>query len=211
MQTEVAVSGSGLLARVPDAVGVQWSWVERVAAVAADRDTQSGWWVGRSETCCWVDPSWMSTWWSREYTTRGRRRGQAGGSRVRHGAFGTAKWLPPGGGAALDLATARSETHDRAASLPVVERADIHADLQRRDFSINAMALGIAGRGGPDAGPFEAHDPQVAFFVLHERSFEDDLTRGFRAAAWAVRLTLEPQSAVWFTHALETGDGGLEP
>ena len=39
------MSGSGLLARVPDAVGVQWSWVERVAAVAADRG-HAVWMVG---------------------------------------------------------------------------------------------------------------------------------------------------------------------
>ena len=206
------MSGSGLLARVPDAVGVQWSWVERVAAVAADRG-HAVWMVGGAvrdlllgRPVVDVDLVVEGDAIALADATVGRH----GGSRVRHGAFGTAKWLPPGGGAALDLATARSETYDRVASLPLVERADIHADLQRRDFSINAMALGISQDVADRMlDPFGgSHDLAGGVLrVLHERSFEDDPTRGFRAARFAGRfgLTHEPQSAAWLTHALETG------
>lgn len=50
----------------------------------------------------------------------------------------------------IDIVTARKERYDEPASLPVVSPADLEADLARRDFSVNAMALPLwpVGSGG---------------------------------------------------------------
>ena len=85
------------------------------------------------------------------------------GGRVRaHRKFKTAVvLLPPDGpgrGAGLgarpagepfhvDVATTRTEFYDYPAALPRVEHASIRQDLFRRDFTINAMAISLRGRG----------------------------------------------------------------
>jgi len=69
---------------------------------------------------------------------------ELGGEVMAHAPFGTATWFVPGG-AAIDFATARTETYPQPAALPVVTPgASIAADLHRRDFTINAMALRVA-------------------------------------------------------------------
>ncbi len=62
---------------------------------------------------------------------------------VTHRHFGTATVKTPG--FALDLATAREETYARPGALPTVRPASILADLARRDFTVNAMALALNG------------------------------------------------------------------
>jgi tRNA nucleotidyltransferase (CCA-adding enzyme) len=90
----------------------------------------------------------------------------------------------------VDIASARAEIYPEPGALPVVEfAADVSADLARRDFTINAMAIPIqgeaelidpyGGRGDLDAGLLR---------VLHPRSFEDDPTRALRAARYAARF-----------------------
>jgi tRNA nucleotidyltransferase (CCA-adding enzyme) len=89
----------------------------------------------------------------------------------------------------IDVATSRSETYARPGALPTIARAPIEADLTRRDFSMNAMALRL------DAEP-ELLDPAggiadtgaACVRVLHDRSFIDDATRIFRALRYAARL-----------------------
>jgi tRNA nucleotidyltransferase (CCA-adding enzyme) len=112
--------------------------------------------------------------------------------------FLTAMVNLPGGGR-LDLATARQETYPEPTKLPVVRPADIRADLCRRDFSINALALRLTARGAGDlvdpcGGRQDLADRLIR--VLHERSFADDPTRLIRCARFAVRLgfALEPQT-----------------
>lgn len=91
----------------------------------------------------------------------------------------------------IDLAGSRSETYQAPAALPRVAPARLDADLRRRDFSINAMALAI----GPDAFG-RLHDPldgrgdlrRGLIRTLHGRSFLDDPTRVFRAVRYATRL-----------------------
>ncbi len=43
----------------------------------------------------------------------------------------------------IDLATARTEFYEYPAALPTVQFSNISNDLSRRDFTINAMAMGL--------------------------------------------------------------------
>jgi tRNA nucleotidyltransferase (CCA-adding enzyme) len=119
-----------------------------------------------------------------------------GGAGVEHERFGTVKVEVDGH--ELDIATARSETYPQPGALPVVApAASIEADLERRDFTINAMAIPlddetrlIDPRGGRE-------DLERGLLrVLHPRSFEDDPTRAIRAARYASRygFTLESET-----------------
>jgi tRNA nucleotidyltransferase (CCA-adding enzyme) len=120
-----------------------------------------------------------------------------GADHIEHERFATAKVRLDGH--ELDIATARTESYQRPGALPDVQPAtEIEADLTRRDFTINAMALPIAG----EAEPIDPHggrgDLEAGLLrVLHERSFEDDPTRALRAARYAARFgfELEPRTA----------------
>ena len=48
-------------------------------------------------------------------------------------------------GFTFDLARSRRETYAHPGALPTVEPAGIEEDLDRRDFTVNALALGLAG------------------------------------------------------------------
>jgi tRNA nucleotidyltransferase (CCA-adding enzyme) len=102
----------------------------------------------------------------------------------------------------LDIVTARSERYPTPGALPVVSPGTLDQDLQRRDFSVNALALGL---WGPDAGAVadpcggRADLELGRLRVLHRNSFRDDPTRILRAARYAVRLgfRIEPQTLGW--------------
>ena len=113
-----------------------------------------------------------------------------GAETVEHERFATAKVERDGH--ELDIATARTETYPSPGALPVVEPADsIEADLGRRDFTINAMAVPLQGEAGPvDPYGGRADLENGLLRVLHARSFEDDPTRAIRAARYAARLGL---------------------
>jgi tRNA nucleotidyltransferase (CCA-adding enzyme) len=96
----------------------------------------------------------------------------------------------------LDLAMARTETYSSAAALPDVQPSDIEADLRRRDFSINAMALRLTGEPAlvdPCGGMADLRAKTVR--VLHRMSFVDDPTRIYRAFRYAARLAFALQGA----------------
>ena len=117
-----------------------------------------------------------------------------------HPAFGTA--TVPGEGWHIDLATARRETYRRPGALPAVTPATVDEDLQRRDFTINAMALRLTAPGaGTLLDPFggEADLRARRIRVLHESSFQDDATRILRAARYAHRLAFhyDERTAKW--------------
>jgi tRNA nucleotidyltransferase (CCA-adding enzyme) len=100
----------------------------------------------------------------------------------------------------IDVATARRETYASPGALPDVTPAGIEEDLQRRDFSVNAIALGL--RREPELlDPTGGRDDIDARLVraLHPRSFEDDPTRIFRAFRYGARLdfSVEPTTASW--------------
>src|SRR5436853_21198 len=119
-----------------------------------------------------------------------------GGPAVEHERFGTVKVEVEGH--EIDIATARSESYPAPGALPVVVPAeDIDADLGRRDFTINAMAIPIDGEArlaDPHGG--EGDLKEGILRILHPRSFEDDPTRAIRAARYAARLgfRLDPET-----------------
>lgn len=88
----------------------------------------------------------------------------------------------------LDVATARTETYPRPGSLPTVASAEAAHDLARRDFSINAMAMDLRDESILDPLGGQADIAAGTIRILHERSFEDDPTRIFRALRFASRL-----------------------
>jgi tRNA nucleotidyltransferase (CCA-adding enzyme) len=70
--------------------------------------------------------------------------------------------------------------------------ADVEADLARRDFTINAMAIPLHGEPrliDPYGG--EADLAAGSIRVLHPGSFRDDPTRALRAARYASRFGFE--------------------
>ena len=115
-------------------------------------------------------------------------------------AFGTAAvtLTTTGGAARLDLARLRSETYTRAGALPTVRwTRSIEGDLARRDFTVNAIALGLTGEHrGHLVDPFEGLADARArrLRVLHPRSFEDDATRLWRGARIAAARRLRPDA-----------------
>ena len=118
-----------------------------------------------------------------------------GGAEVEHERFGTAKVEVDGH--ELDVATARSETYPQPGALPVVAPAQsIEEDLDRRDFTINAMAIPLDRSELIDPRDGRQDLERGLLRVLHPRSFEDDPTRAIRAARYASRygFTLEPET-----------------
>ena len=111
-----------------------------------------------------------------------------GGRVTLHGRFGTAV-VQYGDRAHVDIATTRVETYAAPAALPYVAPAPlIEQDLRRRDFTINAMAIELPRGELIDPHNGREHLRHELVRVLHERSFEDDPTRIFRAARYEARL-----------------------
>lgn len=119
-----------------------------------------------------------------------------GADPVEHERFATAKVELDGH--EVDVATARTETYSEPGALPEVAPAsEIEADLGRRDFTINAMALPLSGEPrliDPHGGRADLEAGLLR--VLHPGSFLDDPTRALRAARYAARFgfALEPET-----------------
>jgi tRNA nucleotidyltransferase (CCA-adding enzyme) len=131
-----------------------------------------------------------------------------GGRAVLRPRFLTATLEVPG--LRIDLSRARRERYPRPGALPVVRPASIEADLGRRDFSLNAMALPLFGGAAarlldPHGGREDLRRRRLR--ALHDRSFLDDPTRALRAARYAARfaLRLEPATAAWLRRAIGAG------
>lgn len=112
-----------------------------------------------------------------------------GGRLVAHRRFGTAILRGPGFRA--DLAQARGERYRRPGALPSVYSTGIDEDLARRDFSVNALALGLTGEHAgqlldPHDGRRDLAKRQLR--VLHDASFQDDATRILRGLRYEGRL-----------------------
>ncbi len=83
----------------------------------------------------------------------------------------------------VDLATARKEFYPRPAVLPRVQFSDIYDDLYRRDFTINAMAMGLSpGDYGEILDYFGGLEDlkHGVLRLIHDKSFIDDPSRIFR-------------------------------
>ena len=90
----------------------------------------------------------------------------------------------------VDVATTRTEFYDYPAALPKVEHASIRQDLFRRDFTVNAMAISLAGHDfGTVVDFFGGYRDlrQGVVRVLHNLSFVEDPTRIFRAVRYENR------------------------
>lgn len=107
----------------------------------------------------------------------------------------------------IDFSSARSESYPIKAQPPVVVPGDLRADLWRRDFSINALAMALnPGRLGVlqdlFSGVADLHARRLR--ILHDLSFVDDPARLIRAVRFAVRLSfsLEDHSRELFEQAV---------
>ena len=116
----------------------------------------------------------------------GRRCGPRLTAMQEHGSFGTVALQLDG--IPLDFAMARQESYPAPAHNPVVQAGTLLADLVRRDFTINAMALDLVAWEliDPHQGQADLAAGQLRF--LHAGSVKDDPTRVIRAARYAARL-----------------------
>lgn len=91
----------------------------------------------------------------------------------------------------VDFTTARREIYKKPARLPEVTPASLIEDLERRDFTINAIAMSLN-----DDDYLKVIDPfngiedikKGIIRILHRKSFIDDPTRAFRAVRYATRF-----------------------
>ena len=111
-----------------------------------------------------------------------------GGKLTVHQRFGTASVATSD--CTVDLVTARRETYRHPGALPDVSAGNLADDLARRDFTINAMAIPIAGEADalvdPHGGRADLSDGVIR--ILHPQSFRDDPTRILRAVRYAARF-----------------------
>jgi tRNA nucleotidyltransferase (CCA-adding enzyme) len=92
----------------------------------------------------------------------------------------------------IDMAATRTETYPAPGQLPVVDTSAVtlEADLARRDFTVNALAIEL----GDDFGRLiDTHGAagdirERLIRTLNSGSFFDDPTRMFRALRYSIRL-----------------------
>ncbi len=116
-----------------------------------------------------------------------------------HSNYGTARLqLQTNGGFLLcDLSSARWESYGFPGDHPSVESANLQIDLQRRDFSINSLAIRLPNLELVD--PFEGIKDLAAkqLQLLHGGSIRDDPTRLVRAVRYGARFDLQWAPASW--------------
>ena len=118
-------------------------------------------------------------------------------------AFGTIGGILKANGLKAEITTFRSEAYVDHSRKPAVEWGDsLEADLSRRDFTINALALDVIGVSrAPEQNVFDFfHDYFGGLADLHNRRlrapidpmvlFNDDPLRMLRAARFAARFYL---------------------
>ncbi|PUA81200.1 CCA tRNA nucleotidyltransferase [Nocardioides currus] len=94
----------------------------------------------------------------------------------------------------VEITTYRAETYDPSSRKPDVEYgADLTGDLGRRDFTVNAMAVSVPGRGfeDPYGGLVDLANRTLRTPGRPEDSFSDDPLRMMRAARFAAQLGFE--------------------
>jgi|LSQX01.3.fsa_nt_gb tRNA nucleotidyltransferase (CCA-adding enzyme) len=111
----------------------------------------------------------------------------------------------------VDVASARSEEYPEPGALPnVAVPAPLEQDLRRRDFTINALAIGVGPQEwgrlyDPLGGQRDLRARRLR--IVHARSFRDDPNRLIRAAGFAGRfgLALEPRTERRLREAVAAG------
>lgn len=94
----------------------------------------------------------------------------------------------------VEITTYRSEKYDATSRKPDVDYGDsLVADLGRRDFSVNSMALSVPDRGfeDPFGGLVDLANRTLRTPGRPEDSFSDDPLRMMRAARFAAQLGFE--------------------
>lgn len=95
--------------------------------------------------------------------------------------------------AEVDIASTRIESYPKAGHLPVVAEIGclLKEDLNRRDFTINAMAKNTVSGEIIDyfGGQYDIKKKQIR--ILHNNSFIDDPSRILRALKFSVRFGFE--------------------
>ncbi|MDX1976279.1 MAG: hypothetical protein SFT94_01275 [Pseudanabaenaceae cyanobacterium bins.68] len=94
----------------------------------------------------------------------------------------------------LDLATARTEIYSYPGANPQVEAASLLQDLQRRDFTINAIAIPLTTQDhleiiDPHQGISDLDQKQIR--AIRPGSFIEDPRRIYRAVRFAVRFSFQ--------------------
>ncbi|PIC85204.1 polynucleotide adenylyltransferase [Sporosarcina sp. P20a] len=113
-----------------------------------------------------------------------------GGDVIEHESFGTATWNTPSG-LSIDIVSSRLEYYEQPAALPEIETSVLGDDLQRRDFTINAMAIRLNAEAfGELIDPFDGQNDlrEKKIKILHNISFVEDPTRIFRAVRFEQRF-----------------------
>jgi len=105
--------------------------------------------------------------------------------------FGTAQFVYEG--AAIEFVGARKESYDRNSRKPTVENGTLEEDISRRDFTVNAMAIGISGeKCGELIDLFNGFDDlqnKILRTPLNpDITFSDDPLRMMRAVRFASQL-----------------------
>jgi tRNA nucleotidyltransferase (CCA-adding enzyme) len=143
-----------------------------------------------------------------------------GGTVYSHKPFGTAKWILEETVAQklnlsldniphhIDFATARFEYYEQPTALPTVYSSSIKLDLQRRDFTMNTLAIQLS----PQQQMWRILDfyggisdlKEGLIRVLHSLSFVDDPTRILRAVRFSERLhfVIDPRTSQLILGAL---------
>ncbi|MBQ7765050.1 CCA tRNA nucleotidyltransferase [bacterium] len=93
----------------------------------------------------------------------------------------------------IDIASTRTEVYPKAGHLPVIKETacSLEKDLQRRDFTINAIAKNTVTNELVDyfGGLEDIKNKKLR--VLHSKSFVDDPTRIVRGLKFSVRFNFE--------------------
>jgi tRNA nucleotidyltransferase (CCA-adding enzyme) len=116
-------------------------------------------------------------------------------------------------GVDYDIARARRESYSHPGALPTVVPASLVEDLGRRDFTVNALALGLGGRdrGKLVAVPSALEDLRGGSLrVLHDASFVDDPTRLLRLVRYWSRLGFTPEERTLALAGVAVADGALQ-
>lgn len=126
---------------------------------------------------------------------------------ISHKRFGTCTVTTPEY-VRIDFATARKETYIKPAALPKVEFSSFREDLSRRDFTVNAMAIGLNEKDFGVLIDFFDGMGDIAkkhIKALHDKSFVDDPTRILRGIRLEKRLgfTIEPHTANLMRKSIE--------
>ena len=113
--------------------------------------------------------------------------------------YGTARLQLQTNGCLLscDLSSARSENYGFPGDHPSVESANLQIDLQRRDFSINALAMRLPNLELLDLFGGRKDLAAKQLQLLHSGSIRDDPTRLIRAVRYGARFDLQWAPASW--------------